>query len=79
MSLLVLWLFFSQHCIQLHELNLKPFPSDGWFDQYFQFNMPHQWWSGNAKLEGGRCQVQTLVMLVALAIQSFSWFSPKLA
>ena len=31
------------------------------------------------KLEDGRRQVQTLITLVDLAVQSFLWFSPKLA
>ena len=32
-----------------------------------------------SKLEGGKCQVQTPVALVDLAVPSFPWFSPKLA
>ena len=32
-----------------------------------------------SKLVGGRCQVQTPVVLVDLAVRSFPWFSPKLA
>ena len=30
-----------------------------------------------SKLVEGRCQVQSLVELVNLAVQSFPWFSPK--
>ena len=32
-----------------------------------------------SKLVDGRCQVQTLVPLVDLAVRSFPWFSPKLS
>ena len=39
----------------------------------------HQWPSGNTlELVDGRCQVQTSVALVDLAVRSFPWLSPKL-
>ena len=32
-----------------------------------------------SNLEDGKCQVQTPVTLVDIAVRSFPWFSPKLA
>ena len=39
---------------------------------------PPQWLSGSAlKLVDGKCQVQSSIALVDLAVWSFPWFSPK--